>query len=323
MSLRTDAIIYAIFFFLGSLLIFPFFTGGDQISYRLFYFHASFMDIPTALISYKENLSSAEPVYFYLVYIFSRFLEKDIFFSIINGVLGYCLFHWLLSQKVNRYVLYLLCLNFYVVVLLFSAERLKLAILFFLLGILGRGFVRYIFYSLSVFSHAQIFIMLIIVQVKKMCSIFRNFRNKKIYRDIFVLIAFFAFLFFGAFLMRNHIAAKMENYSRSGGFSSLLKPLLFLVLSAFVAKKEKLEAVLSHFPILVISFFVGSERLVIFSYFIFMYYGLKNKNGLNLPVLASSIYFFIGGIFFIYKIINFGDGFYGGASWISMLLKLF
>lgn len=323
MSQRLQALVYAVFFFLGSLLIFPFFNGGDQIGYRLFYSHASSMDIPTALNSYRENLSSTEPIYFYLVYIFSRFLNKDILFSFINGVLGYCIFLWFIRQQVNKYLIALLSVNFYLVVLLFSAERLKLAILFFSLGILSHGIMRYLFYSLSIFSHAQMLLLLIIVQVKKVCSICSDFTNRKVSQDLFVLIVVFMLLLLGVFFMRNHISEKIENYSEAGGYASLLKPLLFLVFSVLVAEQEKLDAVLSHIPILFISFFVGSERLVIFSYCVFMYYGLKNKNGLNFLVLSSSAYFFVGGLFFIYKIIFFGDGFYEGASWIHQLWKLF
>ena len=45
-------------------------------------------------------------------------------------------------------------------------------------------------------------------------------------------------------------------------------------------------------------------------YFVFLYYALPIRNGLNIGVVATSIYFLFASLNFLTKVIEHGDGFY-------------
>lgn len=109
--------------------------------------------------------------------------------------------------------------------------------------------------------------------------------------------------------MQDHIVVKISYYLNSSDFFGSLKVVFFMMLSFFYAKKKVFEIATLFFPILIFTFFFGGERLVIFGYFIFMFYGLQNNNGLNFGVLGSSLYFSIKGLFFLQNIFLYGDGF--------------
>lgn len=113
--------------------------------------------------------------------------------------------------------------------------------------------------------------------------------------------------------MRDHVLSKLAAYSGVwGGADSLIKPLIFMALAVYYSRQKWGEALLASLPLVVASYFVGSERVTIFSYFVFMYYAAPYRNGLNLGVIATSVFFAYGGIGFLSRMIMFGDGFAGG-----------
>lgn len=300
-------------FFLGSILIFPFFYGGDQIAYRGFYDEVVGLNLLEAFYFYREKLGTFEPVYFLFVYFCSMFFDKNIILSLVNFFLVYFVVLWMLRVKVNPCIYLLLFPNFYLMVLFFSAERLKFALVIFLLSFFFRGILRYFFQGISIFAHVQVVMLVVAERSSSFAFILKRVARGRLPYSSFGFFVLLFFLFIFLFVMRNHILGKLPYYLDNGGFRSLVKPLLFMMAAVFYAKDEKFKAFLSSFPLVLMSFFVGGERIVIFSYFVFMYYGLRYNGGINFSVLLAGAYFSFRGIDFICRVLKFGDGFYGVA----------
>lgn len=304
------ASIFACFSFVISSIFLPLYTGGDQVYYRGFYEILPAFGFLEGFDNYRSMLGSSEPVYFLIVYAFSNFLDKDILMSLLNAALGYFLALWLLRKNVSLIIVGLLLLNFYLLVLFFSAERLKLGLIFLMASITFAGALRYVLIGFALLSHVQAMVLVV-------GRIFYTLTSH-VPPLFFGRLRFGLAWSFGAalcsvvvlFVMRDHILAKYDHYSQySGGPEHLLKPMIFTLFTLVYARSNKLEAVAMQIPIIAAAFLIGGERIVIFSYFVFMFYALQVNRGLNFGVLLFSVYFFIKGIIFMGDIFYYGNGF--------------
>ncbi|KMM81060.1 hypothetical protein [Pseudomonas deceptionensis] len=293
-----------------SLFIFPYFTAGDQEFYRSFYNGVSELSFAEGFAFYKDSLGTSEPGYFLLSFLLSPFVPKDILFSVLNFVLFQQLFLWLLRNDVSRVLFPMLYLNFYLLVLAFSAERLKLSLLFFLIGFCASSLLRYLFLAASVISHVQVLILIASTQVRRLNAVLGALFQGRVGYG-FLSLAFLTMLMLAIlFVLRDHIASKLgAYYGVWGGPEAVLKPLLFTLLSVFYAQERKFEALLASLPLALCAYLIGEERIVIFSYFIFMFYALQVNRGLNVGVAITSLYFSYKGILFLSNVMFLGDGF--------------
>ncbi len=312
MRLKSETLLsffVCVIFFFVSLVVLSYYDGGDQSHYRAFYEGVQGRPLIEAFRFYQDSLGSSEPGYFIFVYLLSEFIPKDLVFSFVNAALVFVLLRFLLAAKVSYLVLLLLSMNFYLLVLLFSAERLKLSLFFFMVALLNFGVKRYIWMLLSVFTHVQALVLCFSFQAERAIRVVSSLFLGRVGVEFIFLSA--ALLGFAAvfYLLSDHIISKLTYYYVEwGGVAGVVKPLIFLILSLVYADKKS-EALLAGGLVVVLSFFLGGERLTIFSYFIFMYYALNFNRGLNFPVIVVSLYFFVKGIIFIYNVFEFGDGF--------------
>ena len=84
---------------------------------------------------------------------------------------------------------------------------------------------------------------------------------------------------------------------------------IFLIMTLLYVKKYKLTVIFGYIPIIIVSFIVGPERIVIIAYFIFLYYALQYNKGFNLGIGLTSIYFALKSIDFLINVIHTGQGF--------------
>ena len=305
------SLLFGLLSFLLSLYIFPYYTKGDQIYYINFYENIKDYNLFEGLIFYKLSLGTVEPVYYLLVYFFN-FINKSLLFSIINGILGFVLAKLLLIRKFHPFLLFCQLFNFYLLVLFFSAERLKLSLLFFSLALLlntKKTKSVVLFYVVSILSHSQTLILLITTFFS---NYFVNLNNKvsKIKVGKFKKITIFILFILVFFLLKNHILEKIIAYSVNIGIGNILKPILFLILTLLLTNERSIKIITIFLPIIISSFILGGERIVIFSYFIFFYYAMLNKRGFNFGIIISTIYFVIKGVFFLINVIKYNDGFF-------------
>lgn len=311
---NTYQILFGITSFCLSLLLIPYFTAGDQEQYARFYdlMNAS-PGVVEGFLSYNLILSSSEPVYFTLAYIFAPLVSKDILFSVLNGFFGYLFATWCNRNNVNKVVAFFaFYFNFYIYVLFFAAERLKLAciLILFFSEIMKTNYARSILFS--ILAHFQTGILFI-------SSFFSSFAKKKnvktrnqfmsIARAMLYIIA--GVLFF--FLFQEVLIHKMAFYFQADNRNlvmDLLKPGFFILAAIIISPKgRRLEVFYFSIPILISAILFGSLRTTIFAYFVFMFFALLNKKGLNIFVLISTLYFGYHGIEFISRGIQYGDGF--------------
>lgn len=287
-----------------SLYIYPYYQNGDQLPYRNFYDNISSYGFLDGMDYYRNQLGSLEPVYFLIVKTFSNILDKDLLFSLINSFIAFFLFFNLLKNKVAIYFILSVFLNFYFLVLLFAAERLKLSFLFILMAISFVDLKRYIFLFFGILTHIQsLFLIFIILFKDNIEDFFRKINFK-------IIIYGFLFIFALSFFLKDHILIKLQSYIGSGGFFDTLKASIFVILASLIAPTKWLEILILGLPLVVAAFFVGADRIVMMTYILFLIYGLKYKKGYNILIFLSTLYFCWKGYYFLLNIIQHGNGFY-------------
>ena len=308
-------IIAAVFVFLLSILIMPFYTESDQSVYRKVYEALPGFSLTEGFSFYSRSLSSKEFVHFFLSWVASHFIGKDLFIAFSNAILAYITMSLFLRWKASVTIAFsLLLTNFYFLVLYFAAERLKFGFIFLVLSMIYIDQIKrfYVFAVLALISHVSVVIMYIStlfnVFVKRISKLFRTGKVSK--WELLVT----PFLFLPLLLVKNQILSKFmifNQYFRGESLLEMGKVFVFLLLSLLYSKKKS-ETIILFLPIIVAVFLLGGFRVNLFGYFIFLYYGLQFRGGWNFGVLATSVYFAYSSIIFLINIIQHGYGFFSG-----------
>jgi len=292
-----------------SYYIIPYYYLGDQEHYRNFYEQISRYDLENGYDAYKDLLGASVPIYFLLVYVFNNFLEKDFFISLFNGLLGFFMAKVLITLRIKPFLLFFFFFNFYFIVLLFAAERLKFGVLFFLISLLSKtSFKKNLYLLLSFFSHLQMILLVIVQYSSNFLIKIYNGKTSFLKKILYTFIGLAAILSMG-YIMRNSIESKILANSHNLGIENIIKPAIFCLLSIIYCKENKLRVAIIFFPLILASFFVGEQRIVIFCYGIFCYYSISVNRGVNAGFIASTIYFTYKGCEFVYYILKNGNGF--------------
>lgn len=305
---HAGAMLFALILFVASLILLPLHYSGDQLFYSALY-----REIPL-LHSWEDrsqayfwHTSAMEPVYLGLITLGSPYLPKEFLFSLVNTALAYGLGLWLFSRRVAPVIIMLLAVNFYLVVLFYSAERLKLSMTFLIWGMLLESRGRYILFALAVGSHFQSSLLLF--------SILTWTTAKPGGRYLLPLagagIAGAAFIYLQDSnpLLLAYLTNKFDQYSIEESFSLfvMVKPVAFM-LGTMYYSGLRWRSFLTFLPILAATYFVGSDRIALFGYFIFMYFALQRNRGMNVGALASAGYFAYAGMLYIVTFIETGHG---------------
>jgi hypothetical protein len=293
-----------------SLQLLPYGTEGDQYFYRRFYEGAAGLPYKDLMDFQLSVIGSIEPLYGLLAKLFSPHVDKDVFSAGLNFLLAYQIALYLRRLNVVWWMVLLIIFgNYYSYVLFFSAERLKLSLVFFLFFLNSASSLRFLGFVIAPLAHAQILILYFVGGVKEVGgrvwdAIWHGTLNK---REI--AIAFLA-LIVGlglSIFLSSHILDKLGRYEGEG-FSEIYKSAAFMVLALYFAPR-KWECVVSFFPIIVVAYLIGDSRVNIFAFFLFFHYSLSVRRGANLINLALCIYFLAQGWGFLENIIKFGDGY--------------
>lgn len=310
LSAAQMAALFGLFAFAGSLLLAPFYTAGDQEAYKPLYEEIrDHPDWSSKFAFYFLSVGAIEPFYLLLVNSLAGWMPKDLAFSMLNGVLAGTVALWLLERKVALIIVSLLMFNAYLMVLFFSAERLKLALLLFTLAYSVGPRWRWLLFLLAVLSQFQ---TVLLVLTHLIWSIGRPQIQHRGLKLGLVLLAF-ALAMAGVLavpVVSGYLSDKLGFYADSGwgGAMAVTKPLLFMGASLYYCRRQRLQVVAAFAPLIVASFFLGSERLALFSYFLFMVLVAPRRKGWNLATLATSLYFAYQGLEFIANFINHGQG---------------
>ena len=291
--------------FLISYFLFPFYTNADQFHYNNFYEQVRELNWIQALGLNAALLSSYEPGYPTIIWIFGNYVDKIIFISICNSIFAFVCYKLAVRFRCYPLLAYLIIItNFYFYVCYFSAERLKFSLLFFSLSLL---YVKHkknstILTLLSILCHLQILILII-------CNYLPNFNYKSFKSNkwlIFIFVLLVAVLFIQII---PYISYKLSVYLfRYLDWEGLIKIFIFFIFSLKYSSNKNL-VYLVFFPILFFLLLLSGERVTIFAYFIFMFFAIQYRRGFNFGLIFVNLYFLYKSVFFIDNIIKFGDGF--------------
>jgi len=296
-----------VYIFLFSLYFLHIYTLGDQKAYISFWNNIVEFNFIDGFSYYHAALSSYEIGYYSIVYLFSNILnlDKNIFISLSNVVLAFLVFKFFIINKVDKFLAFIFVIsNFYILVLYFSAERLKFAIIFLLLVLLIKS--KNLFYFFVPLSfHLSIAIIYVVTLSKEIIYNLLKFKIKK-QALIFIFGLFFMFVLFNI-----QIFYKISSYwDTYGGPFEWIKTFIFYILVLLYTPKIKIFEVSCIFLTLsLFSIIVGDIRVNMFSYIFFLYYFIIYERVKSIPFLAIYFYFMIKGLFFLYQILLYGDGF--------------
>ena len=300
----------ALIVFALSLLISPHYMLGDQEIYRRFFEILPTLSFADGFIHYSQTLTSIEPGYYTISWIFSRFLEKDLFISILNAILAFYSMQLLIRWRASIYVAASIVLtNFYFYVLFFAAERLKVSFIFLTMALAHvNGSKFYFFSALSAISHIQILIVYMMLLFREFSIEFiRIITSGKIKKYFLIgLIAFFLTLV----VMSGQIIEKLSAYVVIGfDIQSVYKLLVFYFMT-LVYSRNRSDVTILFIPLFIAVLMIGDERINMFGYFVFLYYAIPINIGFNLGVVLTSAYFFYKTLIVVHNIIVSGDGFF-------------
>lgn len=311
---RLYATILAIVAFFTSVFFLKRYTKGDQEHYREFYSQCFYDGAASwyEFFCYQNTLGSTEPVYFYLVKFFHDILEKDTLISLVNSLLVYfiCILIFKYYKKNwTRFVfIFFVFTNYYIVVLLLAAERLKFAFLFLAISLLLINTKRIVFTITSVLTHTQIALLVAPIYIM---GILKN--DMKLWKKIVISIVLLALSTIIFIVMRDHILSKfmayrLEDDDSGTGFIGVLKTSIFIVL-AFISTK-KFQVFAAGLPIVALSYFLGADRLGMLAFILYTATVIYYKGKADTILWIVMLYFSYKSISFILNVLNYGTGFH-------------
>ena len=302
---------YSIIIFVFSLFIFQYYVDGDQRFYTPFYNYCldGNFDIHSKFECYKEMVGSQEPIYFLISYIFSFFSSKIFFTSITNAILTF-----LLIQIIFKYYrvgwdrhifIFLIIFNYYMLGLYFSTERLKFGFIFFFVA-LCINYKRPLFFLIAVLSHIQMLFAVVPVAISYLINTKLKFWLKALMMFFSIIGSSVVFL-----LLKDQIFFKFNAYYQDSidsdlGGIGVVKTSFFIILAALCLKKW--EPLIVGFPVVVMSFFIGSTRLGLMAFLIYLIYIIKFKHKMDNFLLMILLYFLYKSFGFISNVFVYGEG---------------
>ena len=304
------SIFIVILVFFMSLWLLEYYLLGDQVHYIATYEALSDMSLVEGYQYYNNALSSKEFIHFILSWLLSGYVSKNLFIGISNALLAYFAAKLLIKWKVSLIVIFfIVILNFYFIVLYTGAERLKFGILFVLISFYyfdnKKKFI--LFSILAILAHTQTVIiygsMIVYFFIKQILS---TIEFKKMKKSIFYLIFLFVIILA---LVYEQLITKFFAYFSINSFSELFQWLVLFCFS-LIYSRNKSQTIIIFLVFGLVTLLVGGSRVNMMTYFVFLFYGLQYRQGLNIGVLTTTAYLFFKSIPFVYSIYIYGDGFY-------------
>lgn len=292
------------------------YTSGDQTHYRIFYekiLGLSFFEVGHVA---ANEISSSEPLSWLILWLGANLgVEKDIWISLLNSILIVGLFLLLHKHEASKFAMLLMFTNFYFLVLITAAERLKISYIFFIYAFLMNSHKKYLFLALTPLAHLQSIVLLSGLILCSTHAEFRNiFKNLKIREKLLtqsVLMAAIAAAL--VFTLRDGIVSKINAYANSFSLVAYTN-ITVLLLIVCIASKNKLRMILAIFPMFIAIAAVGSDRINMVA--VTLALGILTfERRLNHPLILLLLsYLTIKSIPFIINIYTHGDGFYNPAN---------
>jgi hypothetical protein len=301
-------IFFFITFFYSYFLFYPkFYFPADQIFYYKIYETIKNLEFFEAFNLYQSLFASEEIFHFIYIYFFSNLgLTKEFAMSLANAIFIYLILKFTHKyMKLSFISFFLILTNHYLFNLFFELERLKFAIIFFLVFVnyFNIRFVRIISFFLSILSHFSIIFLYFAIYIinEKKNKIF-NIKYKNISSEIIIIIFLgSAFLY----IFDTHIMIKLSQFSldlKTSNYLNFFKPFIFYLLICYVRDyKINKNIFLAYLFLSILCLLHEHSRFVLFSFLIF-YYQLLQSSNKNKIYIIFYLFFIYSCLQTIYKL---------------------
>jgi hypothetical protein len=286
-------------------------TGGDQKTYRKYFellHNADISDLTN--ISFSTLTSSGEFLSYVIYWLGANSgLDKDMFSLLLNVALISSVYYYCWTKKLPIWMVVLITTNFYFIMLMSSAERLKIGLIFASLSLLTTGRYKVILLIMSVFGHLQNAILVFLMFIK--AGVSRRTLNISS-KYLLIIPLFFLILFSDSInYYFEVIYSKVYDYYKGVNYSDALKVLLFYVVLVMATKVIKLSDLVLFLFIFMLGLILGGSRLNMIAFIVIFLIVLERNSYKSPYFILLMLYFSIKSILFLENIFVYNNGFYG------------
>jgi hypothetical protein len=286
---------------------------GDQVVYRELFDALDSARFSEVFYLSIAIVSGAEPISAILLWVGASLgFDKDVYVSLFNLGLMLGLFYFLRANRAPWYVIFLVFTNYYLLVLLTGAERLKFAYFFLLLAACTKGKVQVLFLSVAPLAHFQSLILLVGIASGYTGNAVRVLFKRWVFpkKYLYFGIVFFILIFVFLALFGQSVFYKAAIYMRSSdGMAGLFQVLVLLVLALLVTK-DRLRIFLALLPIIVAVFLLGGNRVNMVAFSVVFYFLALERRLTSVLFLTILFYLSFKSVGFLENVILYGDGYY-------------
>lgn len=308
------ATFYSLLVFIFSLYIVPLYIDGDQLHYRDFYKYCLYENLTPLqqFFCYEITLGTKEPGYFYISKIAYPYLDKDMYITLANTALTFvmtlAIFKYYKLVWHRHVFLILILMNYYFIVMLTSAERLKFSFIFLALALLINSNKRIIIFGLALLTHVQTILLLAPYYIGQFFD-----KSESKFLKILMILGFVAVSGATFFVLQEHIESKFTSYSNSVdedglGVMGSLKTSVFIILALVTTRR--LLPLICGLPLIVMAFFLGSDRIGMLAFILYAGVVIYYKRRMDVVLFIVMIYFVYKSSEFISNILEYGTGYH-------------
>lgn len=305
-------IISVLYYFL-SINLLQKYVAGDQGRYVFLwnaYKNASYGDIMYlgALVT-----NGSEPLSLGLLWLGAKIGFEHIYYiSFLNSVLVYGVLLVLKKYEYSFWSYIFLLSNFYLIVLMTGAERLKIAYIFLVYSFYFTGRLKYFLLILTPLAHLQSLILLPTFFLVKNYNLLRDLFGRMVI-NVRVLISGIGLGVVVGYILYYFYEPIVDNVYRRMIFMSSISsylPFIALYISSIFVVQNRVRLIIAITPLLLATFIIGGSRMNMITFTaIIILVGYENKYKLYYlyPIFIYLSYKSIG---FIKNIYVYGNGFY-------------
>lgn len=312
---RIFLLFFLSIYFLWSLKLLEFYINSDQVHYTSYYEaskDAAFIEIPVLGYSY---LGSIEPISLFILWLGAKLgIAKNVYISFLNVILAFGVIELLRKYKAPWYIYFFVFSNYYFLVLMTGAERLKISYIFLVYSVLVRNRISNLLLLASLLAHLQSLILLLSLFLERysrtIIGIIVNFRlNKRLILSVILALAAL-FLFSSQLLTLDQLELKVLSYTNgSDGISEMIKSSLLLALSLFITK-NRLKLLISFVPLFFLTYYLGGMRVNMVAFTFVFYFFMKEYRMANPIFILVLVFFSMKSVSLVNNIFVYGTGFY-------------
>jgi len=290
----------------------PSYTGGDPSLYRYVYDALATESLSHGFFFYSVILSSTEPLYYIIIWTLSHIgVPREVFIGVSSAILALLSTNILVRRGAHLLVASaVVSSSFYFILLYTTTDRLKIATIFLIASVMSANRLRLAiaFAFLATAAHIQVAILYLSFITIYMANQLRTaIKIGTISSNVIgTTVAVIAVVLVSYYVIGNQIASKANSYIGLGKTEDLIRVIPFYLATLYYAK-DRVNVSLLFLPIIALTPIVGYGRLNIFSYFILLYYCSEKRQGVNIPVILSTVYFGYSSYVFLARIIEFGE----------------